>query len=1425
MRENLAQRDASLGTGEVCMDTGSFWSKRTPWGVALLLGALLSLPLPLIASVQPASVATGSCDGFANYVDELKARDFEIIAQTPLPDNFVQVQIGFVVDNADVASFNSASVFPDIDDLVGSLGAIKESMVPAILGPINPNALNLVPISALTVTLPNSNLGALIERLNSGLVPMTVFGDEQIVLDPGVTLTYWGSLQGGLPLAHDDAGYANARDNYGLNPEPVEPFETTYSFSIISNNLPNGDSQQSVFDGWTPGNLKYYVVEGPKSSDPLASASLVEVPAVLQNLRVTSVVKTVDGNSSTTRWDVTAQRVVGDAIALLYTSASFCSGESLHVDHSVHRSRLEFVDGLSTTDPNTPPPPGEERDRASQPIRFNNVEPTDGLRVSGQVQGHILKPHLELRFRNLKARVVGTFDTDLTLTAEARAYKAVDIGGEDSEQALYDLCFPLTEIPAGPVTININLELEHVVGFSGSAEFEAVIGIQKRFHEWVQVGFDARKPPSERFFSSMIDLSQAMDFTPPQLTDRTQAHARIYTRLTPMLYVSVEDPNCRSGGRLWADVTAFGTADVTPTQVPWWQLGTGVDLTGGMAFGVLGLDFASHQFGTTHVIHEEVGSAHAATSISFPQAQASGSSPRISGDDQRWSLSVDDLDYNTGYRKTSVSATLDNGALVSTREATTGRGGLFRLDDHGAYQWGLKYKSGLDVVKVLSLPDGGFFVAGVPHWLARHDASGNLIWSRDIDVAPQGETGRCDFNGATWFESVPGQYDVILVGRSVLDSNAEACALRIDSAGNVVWAKTYDGPDAGKIQSFENVTVTLDQKIVAVGSTDGIDGLSYHHGLVAKLNLESGQVVWARRFGVEGRGGDFYDVVEGPDGMLLAVGNLLPSVNWTGSAWLLRVEADGAAFRSATIFEDIYWEGRLPFGPGVATQGGHTPYDTLYGIAPMSEGFAVVGKTGPDSDQAAWAAKVNTQFGVEWMATYDGAGTDRLDGVAATPDGLLVSGWSSSLPGTSAGEDQVWIMKLPLSGRNTLLPEAGMTSHYPAAGVKKFGGFGAAMFSVPVPLNVRDTDLRFAAPIVNLLAAAPRVCVRKLSQSGDPSILDACERTTQVVNFNPIAERTIGDPDFVLTATGGASGNPVTFASLSPWVCATSGADGSNLSLIAVGICNLRARQAGDANFEAAEDVYQSFNVLPQGPPATAIYTPDAGTFLALLDGIGTIQVDYVPGGMGGTLMVNNCVLSDVTGSSFIPPVLTPDPISFAGGASAPGVISIGCATPSAGGTALLSCEETVFPESPVVRNWNLDCPSTLLAPSVSYSPAMGTVVTSSLAVLIGDQVDMRIDVDIGTDGAGIGTGATTTVDQCVASNGWLAETTPLAGISAVGEAGATGRVDVYCQAGEQPVDGSVTCVQARAGVTADINWPVHCPAGISDVIFASGFD
>jgi hypothetical protein len=103
---------------------------------------------------------------------------------------------------------------------------------------------------------------------------------------------------------------------------------------------------------------------------------------------------------------------------------------------------------------------------------------------------------------------------------------------------------------------------------------------------------------------------------------------------------------------------------------------------------------------------------------------------------------------------------------------------------------------------------------------------------------------------------------------------------------------------------------------------------------------------------------------------------------------------------------------------------------------------------------------------------------------------------------------------------------------------------------------------------------AAQVVGRTLNVSGP--------KLTQSISFGPLQSKTFGDPDFNVSATGGASGNPVTFSVSGP---ATINA--TAVTITGAGLVTVRASQAGNATYDDAPDVDQSFIVEKATPSVT----------------------------------------------------------------------------------------------------------------------------------------------------------------------------------------------------------------------------------------------
>ncbi len=93
-----------------------------------------------------------------------------------------------------------------------------------------------------------------------------------------------------------------------------------------------------------------------------------------------------------------------------------------------------------------------------------------------------------------------------------------------------------------------------------------------------------------------------------------------------------------------------------------------------------------------------------------------------------------------------------------------------------------------------------------------------------------------------------------------------------------------------------------------------------------------------------------------------------------------------------------------------------------------------------------------------------------------------------------------------------------------------------------------------------------------------------------ITGFGAIDDKTFGDADFNVSATGGNSGNAVTFAATGD--CTVSG---NTVHITGAGLCTVTASQGGNTNYNAAQNVEQSFSI--EKAATTTTLTCGAGPF------------------------------------------------------------------------------------------------------------------------------------------------------------------------------------------------------------------------------------
>lgn len=192
-----------------------------------------------------------------------------------------------------------------------------------------------------------------------------------------------------------------------------------------------------------------------------------------------------------------------------------------------------------------------------------------------------------------------------------------------------------------------------------------------------------------------------------------------------------------------------------------------------------------------------------------------------------------------------------------------------------------------------------------------------------------------------------------------------------------------------------------------------------------------------------------------------------------------------------------------------------------------------------------------------------GRGPASLPSDAVTPVGPQAALSVSATPAT-----------IPVGGTSTLSTTGGSGE----------GALGYVLSSGETICSLQDDQLTGLAVGVCTVTATKAADAAHTATSASVEVTVVLAE--QSIDFPALPDRDFGTDSFALSATGGASGLPVVFASTSASVCATSGPQGATLTLLSAGVCSIRASQAGNSTYAPAPDVLRQFVVRPVLPGA-----------------------------------------------------------------------------------------------------------------------------------------------------------------------------------------------------------------------------------------------
>jgi hypothetical protein len=292
-------------------------------------------------------------------------------------------------------------------------------------------------------------------------------------------------------------------------------------------------------------------------------------------------------------------------------------------------------------------------------------------------------------------------------------------------------------------------------------------------------------------------------------------------------------------------------------------------------------------------------------------------------------------------------------------------------------QWSLHGGgSGSDqAYQVVATSDGGYLLAGQSDsygaggadiYVMKMSSSGQLQWTKTV-----GGTG--NDVGRSAVQTPDGGYAIAGWTNSFGNGGDDMYLIKLDGAGNLLWAKTYGGSGNDRAWSLIN---DMDGGLVLCGQTSSF-GASPNQFYLVKTDSQ-GNLLWDRRSGVSGVANIGYAVVQAADSGYVMAGS---SYFWSGTAstsstqvYAVKLDKQGSQV----------WASRI-----------HNPRDddARSIIATSDGGFVLAGKKYIESESTwdMYLLKLSATGQLLWDVSYGMSNSEEGYSVVELPDGSLIA--------------------------------------------------------------------------------------------------------------------------------------------------------------------------------------------------------------------------------------------------------------------------------------------------------------------------------------------------------------------------------------------------------------------------------------------------
>jgi len=257
-----------------------------------------------------------------------------------------------------------------------------------------------------------------------------------------------------------------------------------------------------------------------------------------------------------------------------------------------------------------------------------------------------------------------------------------------------------------------------------------------------------------------------------------------------------------------------------------------------------------------------------------------------------WNQTYGEIGLEWAY---SVVQTDDGGYAIAGETWSFGAGyndyWLIKTDSSGNILWNKTYGGTSHEIarSVIQTDDGGYAIAGytfsfgagqIDSWLVKTDSYGNALWNKTYGGI------YCDYGQAV-VQTGDGGYAIAGTYSFVTGLDEDFWLVKTDSAGNMLWNKTYGGTDCDVATSVQQ---TSDGGYVLAGYTFSFGAGQIDSWLVKTDS--AGNALWNKTYGGT-RDDGAYSVICASDGGYAFAGFTASYGSGGGDFWLVKIDSLG----------------------------------------------------------------------------------------------------------------------------------------------------------------------------------------------------------------------------------------------------------------------------------------------------------------------------------------------------------------------------------------------------------------------------------------------------------------------------------------------------------------------------------------------------